>query len=800
MRSICFLLFLLFWVTEFASAEDLRGDTIDIRAYQINIDLSDFATKILHADVTIGLKAKLNSVTNVRLDLLALTLDSVQVNGYNAPYDYNDSLVNINTLAFFNTGDSFTVRMVYHGHPLQMAGDIGGFYWNNTYAYTIGDSYLSNPHNFGKVWFPCFDNFKERSLFEYYVTTKSTHKAFCNGLLQGVVTNGSFKTWHWKLNQEIPSYLASVAVSDYQTLTDTVNGIGGVKEIDLAARAADTTALKSLFVHLHDDFHIFEELWGEYKWDKVGYSIVPFTGGAIEHATNIAFSQYYLSQLSADCETAMAHELSHHWFGDLVTCDSASEMWLDEGWARYNEKLFLEKFYGDSTYQSVMRINHEDVLHRAHIFDGSYLPVSGVPNQYVFGKTVYDKATDAIHTLRTYMGDSLFFHCLKSYLSDFNFQNTSTAQLRDYLSSCSGINFNNFFNDWVYSPGFPHFSIDKLISVPMQSGGGSNYLQDYLVIRQQLHHAPHLYQQVPVTLSFFIQFGPGWQREDRTILISDECTSYTAPVFPDQDIIYTALDFDGKLQDAITDEWKVISDTGTYNFGTAKMILNVSANTDSSLVRVEHNWIRPESMRNKITGLHLHDKRYWTVDGIFNAGFKANAFMDYDGTDVSLDNSFFTTTEDSLLLMYRANSDSDWFYVDSFNLYPGMSLSDKKGSVEILGLKKGQYCLAMRNATVPDTTVAETDCVFSSVAEIGAQNTFELFPNPANQTVNLSFEKNTFSEAEVYDLAGRKLLEQRITIEQNSMQLKLKNFAEGVYLVKLYEKEGSRISKKVVKQ
>jgi len=79
--------------------------------------------------------------------------------------------------------------------------------------------------------------------------------------LLDVTTSGNTKTWHWKLNEEIPSYLASVANSDYQTLTDTVQGINGVKEIQLAARAADTTALKNLFLICMMHF-IFMKVYG----------------------------------------------------------------------------------------------------------------------------------------------------------------------------------------------------------------------------------------------------------------------------------------------------------------------------------------------------------------------------------------------------------------------------------------------------------------------------------------------------------------------------------------------------------
>ncbi|MES2622068.1 MAG: hypothetical protein V4615_14555, partial [Bacteroidota bacterium] len=241
------ILFLIFNLP--AYSEDFRSDTVDIRTYQLHLDLSNFTTKILYGDVTMGCKAKMNGVSGIRLDLQQLIVDTVVVDGYYVPYSYNDTLLDIDMLNTFNISDSFTLRVVYHGHPLQMPGDFGGFYWNNAYAFNIGVSFLADPHNYGRVWFPCFDNFRERSLFEYFITTKNIHKAFCNGLLQGVTTSGITKTWHWNLNQEIPSYLASVAVSDYQTLTDTVHGIGGVKEIQLVARTTDTTALKNLFVH-----------------------------------------------------------------------------------------------------------------------------------------------------------------------------------------------------------------------------------------------------------------------------------------------------------------------------------------------------------------------------------------------------------------------------------------------------------------------------------------------------------------------------------------------------------------------
>ncbi len=784
-------------------AQGLRSDTIDLRSFNLKLDLSDFTTKVLRGDATIGIKAKMNGVTGIRLDLLKLNVDSVKINSFTAPYTYNDSVIDVNLLIGLNNGDSATLEVFYHGNPYHASSDFGGFYWTGTYAFNIGVSFLADPHNYGKVWFPCFDNFEQRSLYEFYITTKSNHKAFCNGLLLDVNTVANKKIWHWKLGQSIPSYLASVAVSDYATVESSVNGLNGTIPVQLGANASDTTNLKNLFVHLPDAFHIQENAWGPYLWDRVGYCIVPFNAGAMEHATNIGFMSYYLGVLSDQAETTMAHELSHHWFGNLVTCKTAEDMWLNEGWASYNEHLFLQRLYGDSTYRDAVRTNHENVLHDAHVRDGSYLPVSGVPTESTYGSTVYNKGADVIHTLRAYMGDSLFFNCMKSFLNDYAWQNITTTQLRDYLTQCSGINLNDYFNDWVLAPGFPHFSIENQF-IELATIGGQDYMRSQFTIRQKLSHAPHYYSNVPVVVTYFSSTG---QYFKDTVLVSGPCTDHSSAYVPmaTTDISVVALDFEGNIQDAITDEWKQLNDTGTYDFGTAKLRLQVNSLPHSSFLRVEHNWIRPEPMRTKIAGLHLHDKRYWTFSGTFlplntaNAG-SASARLDFDGTDVSLDNTFITNSEDSIVVMYRANAEREWAIADSFKINTGGNANDKIGSVTINKIKAGQYCLAIWNSALADTTTADDDCTFLSVPEIENHYSFTIYPNPTNEAVTLTFEKNIFDTATLLDITGSKLLVQKISAEQSSLQMSARHLAPGTYLIELSGACCGKAIRKLIKQ
>lgn len=774
-----------------ANARDARGDTVDIVSYQLRLDLTDFTTKIMYADATIGIKANMSGINSISLDLLKLTVDSIKVDGLNAAYDYNDSTLHVYLFSILNTGDSSTIRVYYHGKPLQQAGDFGGFYWNANYAFNIGVSFLADPHTYGRVWFPCFDNFEERSYYEFYVTTKTNHKAFCNGILDGVTTNANSKTWHWKLEQDIPSYLASVAVSDYATLYDTVQGMTGVVPIELAARATDTTTLKNLFVHLPDAFHIQENHWGPYLWDRVGYCIVPFNAGAMEHATNISFMQLYLNQLSGECETTMAHELSHHWFGNLVTCDSASEMWLNEGWASYNENTFVEAMYGPQAYYDYTHENHEYVLHKAHENDEAYLPVSGVPSEQTYGTTVYKKGADVIHTLRWYMGDSLFFNCVKGYLDFYKFQHVGTSDLRDYLSQCSGIDLNDYFNDWVYAPGFPHFSLQYFTA--LQSG---NDIDVNVYLRQRLNHAPHFYNNVPLTISYF---DAAHNRIDEEITMSGECMQHQR-TFTNFSPVYIAVDIDEKVQDAITDEWKWIDTTGTFNFGTAKMTVQVTNAPDSALIRVEHNWIPADVMRNPIEGLHLHDYRYWTIDGIIPTGFSANATITYNGSLAeNLDNTFFTNNEDSLTLMYRAAQDSDWVIADSFLVNKQGSNSNKTGQITIYNINKGEYSMAMWNHSLPLATTPREACEQTTGITVADADKLILYPNPANDIITVQYSNANYTEAEVYDLTGRVLIQQKIASLYGSVTLQVGDLAQGAYLVVMKDQQGNMASKIFIK-
>ena len=224
--------------------------------------------------------------------------------------------------------------------------------------------------------------------------------AVCNGNLDSVSDLGSgYKIWHWNMKNIIPSYLASVAVSEYALYSDVYNGINANIPIQIYVRPQDTTKVRTSFINLKNILAIFESNFGPYLWQRVGYVGVPFDNGAMEHATTIAYPNACIDG-TLNYESLYAHELSHHWFGDLITCSKASEMWINEGWAEFCEFYYTKILYGNNYYKDIMRKELKSVLQFSYIEDGgNYFALGDIPHEYTYGYTSYHKGNIVINTL-----------------------------------------------------------------------------------------------------------------------------------------------------------------------------------------------------------------------------------------------------------------------------------------------------------------------------------------------------------------------------------------------------------------
>ena len=778
-----------------------RSDTIDLLHFDIHLSVSDAVAQTIAGYSDIQFNAQMNNVSQIFLDLLRMNIDSVTQNGVPLTFTYDDSVIlKVNLTAVMNMNDSSAIKVFYHGQPFN-DNSFGGTWFSGDYAFNVGMSLYENPHNMGRTWHPCYDNFVERVTYEFHITSDSNRMALCNGALLDTLHNADGTvTWHWKQIETVPTFITGFALSKYTPVHWTFSGINGPMPVLLGAEPADTTDMKNSFVNLEQCFDIFESHYGAYPWNKVGFNALPFGGGAMEHAGSVVYPLFACDG-SLLYEDLYAHELGHHWWGNEVTPMDASEIWLKEGMAVFSEFLFYEGVYGEATYQTKVADNHEISLHYAHVFDDGYQTLSPMPAFTTFGRTTYTKSADVFNTLKSYMGDSLFYGCMKSFIQSHQFQNYTSADLRDYLSVCSGINLNYFFDDWVFAPGFPHFSID---SFDVQPSGGSYIVTTH--VRQRLDHAPNYYHHVPMEITYM---NSAMQQVTERFEASGPCTVYQTTLSFNP--TFVGLDINDKISDAITDDNKILKAVGTQSFSHGKMNLSVQTITDSAFVRIEHNFVAPDKMQTPISHLHLSQERYWKVDGIFPAGFDTKATLTYNGTNTQpatsynggyLDRALITNAEDSMRVMYRPSVSADWSIETdvSFN-YLGSHL-DKKGSITINHLKKGEYALAIYQANKIDSLILPVaDSCFTIVAQKNiavAENKLSVYPNPTERELIIDNGQLIISSIEISNLLGQVVLSEKYSSPKNMVQLNVASLPKGMYLLSVFTAEGKEVRKIVV--
>ena len=764
-----------------------NSDSIDVHHTNIMLDsaVSNTAsTGQIYCRTTVTLSAIQNNVQTIRLDLQGLTVDSVFINGTTTTFSHDDTLLIIQTVSPLNVGDSVDVSVHYHGFPDKDNSTFGGFYFafSGQYVYNIGVGFNADPHTFGRVWYPCKDNFTDRSTYEFHIRVDSGKMAVCGGTLTGTTQHpdGS-ATWHWNLRDNIPSYLTSMAISDYVAWRDTfVNLLGDTIPVDIYARQPDSARIPGSFSRLMQTIDAFEQWFGPYRWERVGFVVVPFNGGAMEHSTNIAYPRFAVNG-AATYETLWAHELSHQWFGDLVTCEYQEDMWLNEGWAAFCEALSEEANYGSQAYKDYVRINHSEVLRYTHYRDGGYRAVSGIPHSHTYGSTVYDKGALVAHSLRWYMSDSLFWPAVQHYLDQKAFNHANSDTLQKYLEANSGLPLTDWFDTWVYEPGFTHFSLDSFSVAP----NGPNF--DVTVhIRQRLKGTTVLYNSNKMDLRMMDE---NWNSHTVPFTFSGQLGTgtFTVPFEP----TFVMIDPEEHIADATTDNYRTISALGYDEFPQTWCAFTTDRITDSAFVRVVHNWVAPDSFKTPRPGIRLSDSRYWTLEGIFPPDFNAQVDFTYSATSSSttgwLDNSWLTNREDSLLLFYRPDPSVDWEEAEHYRVEFGNSGTDGRGRVELDSLKAGEYALGIYDG-------------FVGVAEprVSADLDFQIYPNPAEDELKILVPGPWEWEYELTDISGKSVVDGVVPAEIRLEIVDLQDLPAGVYLVKVRRGKVSGVRKLVV--
>ncbi len=438
--------------------------TYDVLHYLIRTRF-DVPEKTVIGDVTITLKPLASGFNSFALDAADMQIDSVTLSPLNVTLQWTQQppdKLSITLDRTYGPGDSLSIRIQYRAKPRR-----GLFFVPARQGSTVSrpaQIWTQGEPEDNHRWFPCYDYPDDKATTEQYITTGKNEIAISNGALIETTNNADgTRTFHWRMDQPHSTYLTSLVVGDYVKLTDAY------KSIPLEYYTYKGTEDKALraFSGTPEVMRLFTRLLNyEYPYSKYAQTIVSaFFFGGMENitATTHADTEILASTGEAPSDSTqelIAHELSHSWFGDLVTCKSWKHLWLNEGFATFMEAVFKEHKAGREAYLLQMRENairylHEDATgyRRPIVYDRYRSPTQ------LFDATLYQKGGFILHMLRETVGDEIFWKALNRYLVEFKYGSVETADLQRVFERVSGRRLDWFFDQWVYGAGYPELRV-----------------------------------------------------------------------------------------------------------------------------------------------------------------------------------------------------------------------------------------------------------------------------------------------------------------------------------------------------
>jgi len=435
----------------------------DVRFYRLDLNLP-MASGAMTAQERISITSRVANLDTFSLHMNSLVCDSVKRGPTSLAFTAPTGWLTITLNSTMHNGDSTGIDIFYHRN----SGTANqGFYWyfrGTTGVANLAYS-MAEPSD-SRYWFPCWDEpwDKAERGCQINVTVPDTFLACSNGLLDSVTADGSVhtKTFWWAQRYPISTYLMNFAASRYCTWSHYfVRAPGDTVEIKYYIWPTDSSRSVSAFQNVVDmmTFYSRPDVYGPYPFEKYGMvAAYPFGAGGMEHQTMTTIHRNWLN----GTDWGISHEMAHMWWGDMVTCFTWPNIWLNEGFATYSEALYMEHQQGHAYFLSEMDSYAQDYFSEDA---GQRFSMYNPPSNQLFAwGTIYCKGAWVQHMLRYVEHDTsathgLFFQALRAYGDSLKYGNASTADYQRIHEHFFGDTLNWFFNEWAYLAGYPQYQV-----------------------------------------------------------------------------------------------------------------------------------------------------------------------------------------------------------------------------------------------------------------------------------------------------------------------------------------------------
>ncbi len=462
---LCFTLLMLALLPIFvqlARADDPYAPSKDYDLESIRTHLwFDLDQHKVRGEVSQNISALRDDVTEVKLDSVGLTIQSVTVDGKAAKFSSGPGKLTVSLAHPAKLGEQHELFIKYEGRPKK------GLYFilpDQNYPRQPQEIWTQGEAEDTRNYIPLYDYPNNRMTSEMLVTVPASWITISNGKLLSVKADatGDNKTWDWKQTEPLSSYLISVIAGDFVEKDDAWHGV----PLRYVVPRGQEYKIETSFSHTKQMLDLFsQKLDLPYPWAQYAQTFVDdFAEGGMENtsATTLTVRELVNPALAPESRTGAdvveSHELAHQWFGDLVTCKDWANLWLNEGFATYFEHYWSEQHLGadDAAYEFWRDQNRWFAQKRL-------FPVAIVNRNFKdsdeYAGNVYTKAGWVLKMLREKLGDADFFHALHYYLETYRGQNVVTADLQKSIEQATSVNTDEFFHQWIYRAGAPQFQV-----------------------------------------------------------------------------------------------------------------------------------------------------------------------------------------------------------------------------------------------------------------------------------------------------------------------------------------------------
>ena len=471
---LIFFLFQFFhsYSQEFGRKDSLRGylfherECYDVSYYHLNISV-DPEEKFLKGYSEIHFEAQ-SDFELIQIDLFEnMKISEIQFEGRVQEYyrEFNAVFVNFDRLV--KSGEQTFIRVYYSGNPKKAINPPwdGGFSWDKD---ANGNDWVGvSCQGLGaSSWWPNKDHQSdEPDSMLISCQVPAGLKCISNGNMRFHDLRKSTKlynTYHWFVSYPINNYDVTLNIGDYAHFGDKYISGNDTLDLDYYVLPYNLRKAKDQFEIVEPMLDCFEKYLGPYPFWKDGFALVetPYLG--MEHQSAIAYgNKFRLGYLGNTSFTAglgfdfiIVHESAHEWWGNSITANDISDMWIQESFCTYSEVLFVECTYGYDAMIEYVKNQMSMAQNRRAIV--------GTPDVHRKGSSdMYAKGSAFIHTLRSVVNnDTLWFDLFKSMTNHFKYQTVDGREVLDYINEKSGRNFNKLYEQYLYTPKLPQFEYE----------------------------------------------------------------------------------------------------------------------------------------------------------------------------------------------------------------------------------------------------------------------------------------------------------------------------------------------------